>query len=116
MTYRELNVFVESLGLPTAYYQFTDDTATAPPFVCWFFTDSQDFYADNTNYQLIRPVRLELYTDFKDFGLEIQIETALSAAGLTYDRSEGAIEAERMYMVTYDFSVTITLEGENENA
>lgn len=116
MTYQGLNALVESFGLPTAYYQFTDDTATAPPFVCWLFTDSQDFYADNTNYQRIRPARIELYTDFKDFDLESRIETALNAAGLTYVRSEGPIETERMYMVTYDFSVTITLEGENENA
>lgn len=113
MTYQEVNALVESFGLPTAYYQFTADTATAPPFVCWFFTDSDDLNADNSNYVKIRPLRIELYTDYKDFALESVIEDALSAAGLTYERDEGALDTERMYMVTYDLAVIIT-EGEQD--
>lgn len=116
MTYRELNNFIASFGLPYAYNEFPDNTPQEPPFVCFLLDSSSDFYADNTNYQRIRPARIELYTDFKNFDLESRIETALNAAGLTYVRAEGPIETERMYMVTYDFSITITLEGETENA
>ena len=108
MTVQDLNTIIEAIGLPCAYYQFSDDTAQAPPFICWFFTDSDDFYADDVNFTRIRPLRIELYTDFKDFDLENTVEAALTAAGLSYARDEGAIDTERMYMVAYSADVLLT--------
>lgn len=107
MTYQEVDALVASLGLPYAYYQFTAKTAQPCPFLCFYFPDSDDFKADNTIYQKIRPLIIELYTDDKDFALEAQIETALAAAGLVYSRSEVYVGSERMYQITYEMEVII---------
>ena len=61
-----------------------------------------------TNYQKIRPLTIELYTDNKDFTLEATVEGILSSNGLTYARSESWIDSERMNMVAYTMSVVIT--------
>lgn len=108
MTYQEVADMVAGIGLPYAYYEFPDGTDLAPPFVCYLFPGSDDLAADDSNYQKVRPCRLELYTDTKDFQLEARVESALKAAGLFYTRDEGYLDGERMNMVTYDFTVFIT--------
>ena len=65
MTLEQVKDMVESIGLPYAYFQFTDDSAQAPPFICFFYVNSDDLYADDSNYQDIRRLNIELYTAFK---------------------------------------------------
>ena len=67
MTYQEVKQMVESIGIPYAYYQFPEGTDQPCPFICFYFTGSNDLAADDTNYQRIRPLAIELYTDNKDF-------------------------------------------------
>ena len=109
MTYLEIKTLIASIGLPFAYYQFTE-TTVSPPFICYFFTGSDDLVADNTNYQRIRPLAIELYTRTKDFELEQEVEDALNGAGLVYTRDETPLDTERMHMVIYTTSVCITDE------
>lgn len=101
---------VSEIGVPYAYYQFPDETDQSPPFVCFFFTGSDDLKADNTNYQRIRPLAIELYTDNKDFALEQTVENVLNQRGLVYDREESYIDSERMNMVVYTTDIIITEE------
>lgn len=109
MTYEELNTIIASFGLPYAYNEFPENTQQTPPFICFLLDDnSADLMADNTNYQAIRPLSIELYTDNKDFALEMTIEAALNAAGLPFVRSETYIEKERMYQITYESEVLIS--------
>lgn len=108
MTYQQVATMVASIGVPYAYYQFPEGTAQPTPFVCFYFDSSNDLYADDTNYQHIRPLTIELYTDNKDFTLEATIEGILSSNGLTYARSESYIDSERMNMVAYTTDVIIT--------
>lgn len=108
MTYQELNTFIASFGLPYAYNEFPDGTEQAPPFVCFLLDNSNDFLADNKNYQKIRELTIELYTDNKDFGLENTIETALTEGGFVYVRNETYLDSERMNMVTYTTQTIIT--------
>jgi hypothetical protein len=110
MTYQEVAALIESIGLPYAYDHFEVGDAVDPPFICFFFSGSADFAADDTNYQKIRPLTLELYTENKDFSLEETVEAALNAAGLVYSRSEVYIDSERMYEVTYTAEIIITEE------
>lgn len=108
MTYKEVKNMIAGFGLPFAYNEFPHDTEQAPPFICFLFTDSSDdLMADNKNYQKIRPLSIELYTDEKDFAQEETIETALINAGLAFVRSEAYIESERMYQINYDTEVLI---------
>ena len=111
MTYRQIAEMVSSIGVPYAYYQFPNNTGIAPPFACFYFDSSNDFAADNTNYQRIRPLSLELYTDNKDFTLEQTVENVLNQNGLVYSREETYLDSEKMYMVTFMTEIIIT-EGE----
>lgn len=111
MTYRQVATMINSIGIPYAYYQFPDGTGQACPFICFFFSDSNDLAADDTNYQKIRTLNIELYTDNKDFELEETVETVLNSNGLVYDRSESYLDSERMFMVVYTTDILITEEN-----
>lgn len=110
MTYQQIASMVSEIGVPTAYYQFPEGTDQACPFVCFFFTGSDDLKADNSNYQRIRPLAIELYTDAKDFTLEQTVENVLNQHGHVYDREESYIDSERMNMVVYATDIIITEE------
>ena len=115
MTYKEIAEMIEAIGIPYAYDHFPADDpsnpAPPPPFICFYFEGSDDMAADNVNYQRIRPLTLELYTDNKEIAMEETVETALNDAGLVYSREEIYIDSERMYMVTFRTEIIIT-EGE----
>lgn len=111
MTYEDVAKMVESIGVPFAYYQFPEGTEQACPFVCFYFSGSNDLAADNTNYQRIRPLIIELYTDNKDFALEATVEAVLNQSGLVYARDEAFIDSEKMNMVTYTTEIIITEEN-----
>lgn len=113
MTYRELNNFIASFGLPYAYNEFPDDTHQEPPFICFLLDSSSDFLADNTNFVKLRPLTIELYTDIKDFTLESTIEAALTQGGFVYSRSETYLDSEHMNMVVYSTEVIITEDTNN---
>lgn len=111
MTYKEVATMINSIGIPYAYYQFPDGTGQACPFICFFFSDSNDLAAENTNYQKIRLLNIELYTDNKDFALEETVENVLNSNGLVYDRSESYLDSERMFMVVYTTDILVTEEN-----
>lgn len=108
VTYKEIGDLAASVGIPSAYYQFPNNTALAPPFLCFVITGSADLYADGANYQRIDAVQFELYTDEKDFTLEAQTEAALTGAGISWAKDEGFLDSEKMHMTTYRFEVVIT--------
>lgn len=111
MTYKDVNTMIASLGLPYAYNEFSNGTGIAPPFICFLYGEtSDDLIADNYNYQMIRPLIIELYSDNKDFALEAQIENTLIRCRLPFDRQETYLESERMYMVTYQTQILLTEE------
>ena len=110
MTFTEVADMIESIGLPFSYYQFNDDTAVAPPFICFFYGGSSDLYADDSNYQKIERLYIELYADQKNFALEESVETVLNAHSMVWGRNEEWIESERLYEVVYTMDVVITEE------
>ena len=110
MTYSEVLAMLETINVPVAYYQFTADTAEPPPFICYYYSTSDDLAADDTNYQKIRPLVIELYTDTKDFTLESTVEETLNTYGLVYSKAETPIDSERMYMVVFNTTVVIDEE------
>lgn len=110
MTYTEVATMVSSIGLPYAYYQFPDNTEREPPFICFLYTDSDDFYADDKNFAYIRPLVIELYTSDKDFSNEAAVEAVLISNNLPYQKSEEYIDSERMYQISYRVEILITEE------
>ena len=110
MTYKEVTAMIAEINVPYAYYEFTKDTAVEPPFVCFYYPESDDMYADDSNYQKIEHLTIEVYTDQKDFALEATTESVLRSHGLTWARSETRIDSERMFEVIYDMEIVITEE------
>lgn len=111
MTYKEIAGLAAAAGIPSAYYQFPDDTPQKLPFICFVYTGSADVYADNSNYYPVTGVQFELYTETKDFKLEKTVEAILTGAGLTWSRDEGFLDTEHMHMTTYTFQAVITEEA-----
>ena len=107
MTYKEIADMIAEIGLPNAYYEFPDNTEQNPPFVCFYFPESDDFFADNQNYVGIRRLFVELYADNKDFTLESTVEHVLTSHGLTFRKSEEYITSERMLQTLYETEVII---------
>lgn len=111
MTGAEIKTMMDQVGIPTAYFAFDNDTAVPPPFLCFYFDDSDDLYADNTNYVRIRPLTIEMYTDTKDYALEERLESVLNDNGLTYRKTaETYISSERMLMYVYETEVIYNAE------
>lgn len=108
MTYKQIASMVSSIGLPYAYYQFPEGTAQAPPFVVFFYADTDDVFADDTNYQRIATLNIELYTSEKDFATESTVEQILTNNNLTYYKEENYIDSEQMWQIAYEMEVLIT--------
>lgn len=110
MTTNEVAAMVAEIGVPYAYYQFPEGTGQETPFICFFYSFNNDVKADNSNYQKIEHLVIELYTDNKDFDLERRVESVLASHGMVYSRDEEWIESERMLEVVFETDVIITEE------
>ena len=107
MTYAEISQMISAVGIPYAYRHFEEGSGQQPPFITFYYQGDNDFIADNINYQAIRTLTIELYTDNKDFALEAAVESVLTANDLAFSRTETFIDSEQMYMVTYNTEVLI---------
>lgn len=105
---QELKTMLEQLNIPVAYSHF--NTATTPPFICFYRDSTANFGADNKVYKKINNYTVELYTEYKNTTLEEQLEDIFDANNVFYNvQSEDYIDAEQVYQIIY----TITLENEN---
>lgn len=110
MTYKEINTMIKSIGLPYAYFQFPKNTGQAPPFVLFFYSQQDDLFADDTNYQKIAKLNIELYTKEKDFAREEAVENVLQSYGFSYYKEENYIDTEQMFQIAYEMEVIINAE------
>lgn len=110
MTYKEINTMIKSIGLPYAYFQFPKNTGQAPPFILFFYSQQDDLFADDTNYQKIAKLNIELYTKEKDFAREEAVENVLQSYGFSYYKEENYIDTEQMFQIAYEMEVIINAE------
>ena len=101
MTYENVIEMLEEAGLPLAYDHFDEGESPEPPFLIFLFPGTDNLFADDTVYQKIDELNIELYTDKKDPETENLIEDILIAHELPYEKSEVWIESEKMYEVLY---------------
>ena len=107
MTYMEVANMIESFGFTYAYYQFPEGTAHEPPYVVFFYSQSDDVFADDENYQRIVTLNVELYTAEKDFESESKIEEILKENHMTYYKEENYIDSESEWQIAYEMEVII---------
>ena len=109
MTRQEIATMIAGVGLPYAYDHFDEIEAPGgPPFIVFYYPDSDDFMADDTNYATIAQLVIELYTDNVDFAKEAAVEAALRSASLPFRRQQTWIDSERMYQTAYATTVLLT--------
>lgn len=107
MTRKDFATMVRSIGIPSAYQFFSNDTAEDPPFICFFETRDDDVKADNTNYVKIREMVIELYTAEKDFVLENTVEAVLKGAEMVYSVEAEYLDDEHLFLTVYTMEVVI---------
>lgn len=107
MTPADVRTMIEAAGVSTAYHQFAEGTAQECPFICYFFGESNDFSADNTNYVRIETLYIELYTDTKDFALEATLEGILNSNELVFEKESTFLDDERMHETIYTTDVLL---------
>ena len=104
MTYQDISDIIASIGLQYAYYQFPEGTETEPPFICFYYSQRDDFHGDDSNYAKIETLNIELYTDNKDFDMEAKVEAALP---WSFSKTEAYIDSERLFETLYTMEVLI---------
>ena len=103
----ELVKIIEEMDVPFAYDHFAEGESPDPPFMCYLLPESDNFAADGRVYYKINEVRIELYTDFKDTGLEEKVTAVLDDHGIFYEQSEIWIEEEKLYEVIFEFAMPV---------
>lgn len=94
--------------LPYAYYAFDRNTAKAPPYIVYWSPGRSDMFADDSNYQGILDLNIELYTKTKRYDLEAIVEANMAAQKLAYSKTESVVESDGVFMITYQTEVIIT--------
>ena len=105
MRIEELAAILQEMDIPFAYDHFAEVESPEPPFICYLLPGSDNFAADGRVYFRINEVRIELYSDSKDVGLESKVEAVLDSYGIFYNKSEVWIQSEKLYEILYSFEV-----------
>lgn len=111
MTQKELYTMLTSTGLEVAYGHFADDENVALPFITYSFDTTANMSADNSVYQHIQHVQVDLFSAEQDRALEKRLEDVFSNNEIIWASTDTNEEDELVYRITYDFM--IYLEDEN---
>ena len=105
MTLTEVANMVASFGFSWRYSHFSQTPAT--PYVVYYYPNSNDVYADTTNYVDKRALYIELFTKSKDPESEATIEGVLKANNLTWYKQTDFLNDELIFQTTYECEVII---------
>lgn len=100
MTIEQLAEILRSTGLPVTYHAWPVGEAPPLPWICYRFTNTNNFAADNAVHQVINDYDVELYTAEKNPTAEAAVEAAL--VGLFWNKTETYIESERCFQILYE--------------
>ena len=91
-------------GFPWAYRQWKEPPPL--PYGVYYMAHTNNFAADGIVYSSTTRYILELYTENKQPEIEATLETALTAAGIYWEKTgEDYIETEQMQFTTYEIEV-----------
>lgn len=108
MTLQDIANIIAGWKLPFAYYEFENEVPE-PPYVVYFLDESDDFFADNVNYQKNRRLYIELYCTSKKEAMteETMIEASLAENEMPYTKENDYISSERLYVTIYTMEVML---------
>ncbi|MED5102439.1 hypothetical protein P9858_20115 [Niallia circulans] len=105
MTLNELKLLLNQVGYPVTYSHFTptkEKPMPSPPYICYLFVDSENFFADDTVYLEGANIDIELYTSVKDLAAEKKLKDVLLANGITFEQNEVYIKEEGLFKNTFE--------------
>lgn len=105
MTLEALKAVLEGTGLPTVYGAWPTGAAPALPWICFRAQGSDNLFADGAVYYTGTTARVELYTRRKDPAAEDLVESALTLAGLPWEKTETFVQSEDCNLITYEIEV-----------
>lgn len=110
MTYKEIAELLATTGLPVVYHHWEENSAPELPYLVYLFPGRDDFFADNSNYQAIINLNIELYSDQKDFASEQKLEEILIQNHIPFKKTELYIASEKMFEVLYETEIVLNQE------
>lgn len=105
MSYEEINLLLEEVGLPFAYHHFSEGESPEPPFLIFLSPGEDTFSADNIAYFGTKKLNIELYTDRKSPDMEEMVEKILKRHEIYFSKTEAYIDSEKLYEVLYEMGV-----------
>ena len=106
MNLMEFKAELEKLGVPIQYRAFQVGQAPQLPYLIFYENDSDNIFADNSNWFDVLNIVCELYTDDKDIKLETKLQKLLYDLEIQYNSTETYIDSENMYLKAYDVVIT----------
>lgn len=107
MTLSEIATMLGETRLDFCYYSYPINEAPPLPYLVYFFPNSDDFLADNTNYVGVRRLTIELYMDMYDIDFSIAqvVEGVLKSHNIVYTINDDVITSDQLYRVTFESEV-----------
>lgn len=96
---------IQGFADKVTYYAWPEKEAPPLPYICYVERDSDNFIADGIVYSPANQIDIELYSLLKDPASELAIESALTDAGLIYEKTCDFITSENCYLTTYEIEV-----------
>ncbi|MBQ0113818.1 MAG: hypothetical protein KBT03_11870 [Bacteroidales bacterium] len=101
----QLKEILSDMGIPGAYYKFSERNAPGGfPYYVYFSESTETFKADNISFVNIPTVFIELYTKDKDIVLEKKMESILKENDMPYTKEETFLDDEEGHLVIYTTS------------
>ena len=107
MTYKQVFDMLKTTNLSVVYNSWEIGSVPALPYIVFTFPNNDDLFADNTNYQTIVQLNIELYSKNKDFTTEGTLESVLNSNGIPFQKSSVWIDSENLYQTLYTTEVLI---------
>lgn len=107
MTYESIKDLLDAIGLPYTYHHWDEENVLELPWIVFDYPEQNDFLADDSVYQKITALQIDLYTDRKDLQTEAMVEQVLEQNGIVYTKEETYIASEKMYEITYETELII---------
>ena len=106
MNIMEFKAELEKLEIPIQYRSFQVGHAPSLPYLIFYENDSDNIFADNSNWFDVLNVVCELYADEKDIELETKLQKLFYYNEIEYNSTETFIDSENMYLKAYDVVIT----------
>jgi hypothetical protein len=107
MTYDSVPEALSATGFGVAYLQYDVGEDPKRPYLVYYYPSRDDVRADDSCYERVEALNVELYTERKDFDAEARVERALASLGLVFSATESWLDTESMYEKLYETEVII---------